>query len=655
MLVKQFTVITGYIKTLLGKTSSLSVRTAIFTVSVLLFGVIVGPIVHSTPAINPVVTVEAGSPVPDAGVFTTSEGDTAEYITDITGLVLNKIGDIELLISVNNIEHDVTLRVVDTIAPTATVLYHLLAMGEILTVDAFVENIEDATEVTVSFKDPPDFTTVGKHDFTVVLRDEGRNVTELTTSVYIFAINDGIEVEAGTFFMEIPLRDFLVRDEGLTGMYDNIPMSLRRGISQGPANTVGRYEALILLNNIEFTSYINVIDTTAPTATPVNVNLWLGQKAEPIDFVEDAHDFSEFTARFLTEPDFSVLGTHEVTVILEDIWGNASQFTSEVTITRNTTPPEIRGASNFTVFLGARILYRNGVTAWSIVDGDIDFTVDASAVNANEVGSYPVRYTAVDSNGLRTTVSVTVNVIVYTPASVYDLADAVLARIINPGMGQAERVSAIHRWVRGNIRYGSNSEYDRLRAAFNGFQRRVGNCFTYYAVSSVLLERAGVSNRRITRTPGARPTNHSWNLVNIGGAWYHFDATPNSFGLGAFFTDDAARRISESVSPGYYTYNPASYPSIVGQLPGTIVEEEPVHVDPGDDTDDETTPGDGGGTTLPGDEDDETHPGDGGGTTLPGDDDDDDPPDDGGDDDDPPGGGGGGGTDPPDEPPDDDE
>jgi len=530
-------------------------------------------IAHGAAAVHSIVTIEAGEPMPGAVIFAKNPEDNVEYVTDVSKFILNSVMDIDLQVRIDTIEYEVILRVVDTIAPTAKAQYQTSVKGATVTADMFVTDIIDATNVSVSYKEQPDFTKIGKQDFTVVLEDEGNNITELFTCIYIFDANaaDGLTIEAGTKVADIPIRNYLIESSDLTGMYDKIEMRFEKGIDQTQANTVGEYDVDIILGNTMFTSYIKVVDTTPPTGSPLGMELWIGQTAAPLDFIHNAHDFSDFTARFLTEPDFTIEGEQIVTVIAEDIWGNASEFSSILLMKLNTTPPEIRNAQDFTVIRGSNVLYREGVTAWSVVDGEIDFEVDASAVRNNAVGSYKVIYTAVDSNGLTTTVTVTVRVVEFTRRTAEEQADSILSGIINSSMSQTEKARAIHRWIRSNIRYSGNAERDRYKAAYTGLINRHGDCFTYYAISALMLDRAGITNVQIRRTPGARPTNHWWNLIQINGLWYHFDACPNNYGFyGFMFTaEEAARLSANQASLNYYAYDPSLYPRIVGAAADT--------------------------------------------------------------------------------------
>ena len=566
-----FNILLRKIKDIPVKLSYATMQTKITIVATLSFvmlggiGALFFTVVGAT-AVNSVVTIEAGEKMPGAVVFARNPGDKIEYISDVSDIKLSKVGDIGLTVLINNVTYEVTLKVVDTIAPVATPVSISIAKGESLHAENFVTDIIDATDVVVRYEQMPDFNSIGKHNIKVILEDEGENNTIYDTWMYVFDINNGITIEAGTDMLSIPVHSFLIQDESLAGMYYNINITFAKGIDQENANQVGEYEVNILLGDTIFASKITVVDTTAPTGNAVHVNSWIGKNHEPLDFIENVHDYSDFTARFHTVPDYSYEGTQEVLIILEDIWGNASTFYSTLTLQKDTIPPEITGAEDFTVTLGSNILYRVGVTAWDNADGEIDFEVDSSAVDINKVGKYPVIYTAVDSSGNVTIVQITVTIAAFSRSSAEDLADSVLSGIINQSMSQTEKARAIHRWVRNNITYSGNAERDKHKAAYGGLMHRNGDCFTYYAVSSLMLDRAGIRNIQIRRTPGARPTNHWWNLIQIGGVWYHFDACPNNHGFHGFmFTAaDAIRLNADPASLNYYAYDPALYPRIAG-------------------------------------------------------------------------------------------
>ena len=137
--------------------------------------------------------------------------------------------------------------------------------------------------------------------------------------------------------------------------------------------------------------------------------------------------------------------------------------------------------------------------------------------------------------------------------SVDTMADGILAGIIHEGMGQREKAVAIYNWVKGNLRYSGYSPVgDWVGGAYDGMRKHHGDCYTYFATSAELLNRAGMETIEVIRSSD---NNHYWNLVKVDGSWYHFDPCPRRQG-GDFclLTDD---EISKS---GSHTFDHSLYP-----------------------------------------------------------------------------------------------
>lgn len=108
------------------------------------------------------------------------------------------------------------------------------------------------------------------------------------------------------------------------------------------------------------------------------------------------------------------------------------------------------------------------------------------------------------------------------------MADSVLAGIIHDGMNQREKATAIYWWVKQNMTYSGFSPVgDWVNGAYDGLRRHRGDCYTYYSLSAELLTRAGFQTIEVIRSSD---NNHYWNLVNVDGAWYHFDPCPRRNG-----------------------------------------------------------------------------------------------------------------------------
>lgn len=107
-------------------------------------------------------------------------------------------------------------------------------------------------------------------------------------------------------------------------------------------------------------------------------------------------------------------------------------------------------------------------------------------------------------------------------------ADAILGEIINDQMNQCQKATAIYKWVKGHMRYSGYSPIgDWVSGAWDGIRKHHGDCYTYYAMSAELLNRAGMRTIEVIRSSD---NNHYWNLVEADGNWYHFDPCPRSTG-----------------------------------------------------------------------------------------------------------------------------
>jgi transglutaminase-like putative cysteine protease len=225
------------------------------------------------------------------------------------------------------------------------------------------------------------------------------------------------------------------------------------------------------------------------------------------------------------------------------------------------------------VLLGDTVLYRLGVTVTDSYGNSISrFDVDSSQVDTNVPGTHRATYSAVDVDGNRAEITVTVTVSAVSGDMIYGDIDAILARILTDGMNQRTQAQAIFTWISRNIHYVFDTprDADVYEAAYRALSRRQGDCFTLYAISEILLTRAGIPNMRITRTGST--SRHYWNLVNPDGeGWFHFDTTPPNpslRGVNRFlFTDSEAAEYSRIVLENegrrnYYHYDRALYPEV---------------------------------------------------------------------------------------------
>lgn len=291
------------------------------------------------------------------------------------------------------------------------------------------------------------------------------------------------------------------------------------------------------------------------------------------------------SVRLAEQYHISALGTYPVSLILTDADGNEFGYTASLTLVNDTTPPTINGVSDLVAYIGGSISYYSGVTTEDDCDAGVTLTVDTKNVNLKAIGVYDVVYRATDAAGnvteIRRTLSVYEKEI--TEEMLYEKLDPILASIINDNMSTKQKLRAIYDYVYENVAYVSTSDKSSwVRAAYNGIVERSGDCFTYFALAKAMMERIGIENMDIERSPEVVAMvneRHYWSLVNIGNEtepkWYHFDAchlNDISRPWGFLMTDDQLllysdkRENKDGISGYFYSYNTALYPASATEI-----------------------------------------------------------------------------------------
>ncbi len=334
-------------------------------------------------------------------------------------------------------------------------------------------------------------------------------------------------------------------------------------------STPGCHTITLSCNGQTYTCILQVTDTTAPTAIPVDQDGFVGDAVNAADFVTEIVDCSDVTVAFATEPDVTFAGTQNVSIILTDAFGNASILTAKLTLSHDTTPPAFGQLRSITIEVGESVSYKSGVTVTDNRDGTItNFTVDKTGIDLMEPGTYTITYTATDRCGNTATATRTLIVEpkpVITREMVDTMAQEILDDIIDDDMTQYEALKAIFNYVRNKITYKNIVEEDLCTAAYYAVKKGRGDCYNYYALSTILLDNYGVDNMMITRI-ATSDTRHYWLLVNPGTGWYHFDACPTvaEYQKRCFmWTDKQVADYSASRTDGrtdYYAFDPTLYP-----------------------------------------------------------------------------------------------
>lgn len=510
--------------------------------------------IEMQPMVANAVTIEAGTPSVDVADFILNDDDAkGSFVTDISSLSLSTPGVYEVQIKINRRVFTSNLEVVDTIPPKAEPAEVIALLDEEVNALDFVSNVIDATDVKASFVTEPDTAVPGEKQVKVALEDAGGNITIIESKLTVLKVKSTVYVEAGTE-PDIKPEDFVGNN--------SIKVTILSDISALDTSVPAVHPVQIEVEGRILNSNIEVVDTTPPTATPVNNEVWQGDTLQAIDFVKDVIDVSLYKATYAAEPDFNTPGDQEVTVIVEDYYGNKTEVKATLTVKLDTEPPVFSGITDKIVYEGDSVSYKKGVTVTDNRDTNISFTVDSSKVNLNKPGTYKVYYTAVDSSGNKATESATITVkeLVITDEMLWAKVDPILEKITKKSMTKREVAYAIYKWVKSNVSYtGTSDKTDWRKEAYKGIVNGVGDCFTYYAVSEALLTRAGIDNMRVTRVGGK--TQHFWNLINCGDGWYHFDACPNKDKMETFMLTDAeVEAYTKKRGNNYYNFDKSLYP-----------------------------------------------------------------------------------------------
>ncbi len=448
--------------------------------------------------------------------------------------------------------HKVKVEVVDTIPPSGVPKSVSLEINKSCDAAEFVERIEDATAVEVSYLEEPDFSRGGKQEVKLLLTDAGGNTAELTSEMFISQVVEELYVEAGSGMPK--LSDFVIEGE---------KAGFKTAMSTINYDRPAERTVEVLVDGLMYKTHMHIVDTTPPKARLQNISSFTTIPRKPEDFIVSINDVTEVGVSFVKEPDLTFVGEQEIQIRLVDEGENEVIETARLTLREDTEPPVITGAEALNVFIGNTVSYKKNIVVEDNCPEGLELTVDNSAVDLTQAGEYPVIYTATDyaGNSSSVTVTITVRPQVYDPNEVNAMADAVLANILTDGMSPMERAQAIFNYVTKHITYISDSDKSNpVKAAYEGLNDRKGDCYVYASTAKVLLTRAGITNMDIAKIPAK--TLHYWNLVDLGEGWFHFDTTPRKDHPTIFMWTDAQLMDYSAKHHNSHNYDHDSYPTV---------------------------------------------------------------------------------------------
>ena len=398
-----------------------------------------------------------------------------------------------------------------------TVQVHALTLADCVEplVEDFVTGLED-TGIEVSFRQNPDNEKLGGQEITLEFTKEKQSCT-VATQLYRFALTQSVTVNQGETNADI--RAF-VADETVNASFGE------KGPESIGQDQVGSFELQIVCDGRTYPVQYMVSETIPPQGVGKQVQVEAGTMPEASEFVEQIVDHTPVTVTYQQEPKFVQVGEQKITLVLTDAFGNTATVEATATVVPAENGPQYSGLTTLRSVLGSAISYKTGVSFTDKQDGELKFTVDAAQVDIQTAGTYTVYYTAVDADGNELVVPRTI--IIYPPSNkgLDGIIQETLAEIIKPGMTISEQVAAMYRQVRFSTFYSGNSDKSSIElAAYEGFTKHTGDCYTYYSMMKVLLDAMGIENLEVTRVGGN--SRHWWNLVKMeDGKYYFVDASP---------------------------------------------------------------------------------------------------------------------------------
>lgn len=297
-------------------------------------------------------------------------------------------------------------------------------------------------------------------------------------------------------------------------------------------NIPGEYPLSLSKGNWKRSAVLKVVDTKAPTASVSDVTVVSPGTVTADDFVSNIQDATDVSVSFAEQPDLTLPGTQQLTLVLTDLGGNETLLSANVTVVHDTEAPKIMGVKDILTYVGSTVAYRSGVSVSDDCDSSVTLELDSSKVDLSTAGVYTVTYSATDASGNTATKQAQVNVLEKQANHVevdviYAAVDALLAKFITDDMTDRQKAEAIYVWTYKHMTYGGHTDTtDYIQSAYQFLTSHKGDCYGYFALQKLMFERLNIPTidvRKVKTSP--KDSNHYWLMVSIDGGetYYHFD------------------------------------------------------------------------------------------------------------------------------------
>ncbi|MDE6674296.1 MAG: hypothetical protein K2K19_05725, partial [Acetatifactor sp.] len=198
--------------------------------------------------------VEAGVSVTPSD-FLKQPDENAFFTEESQPFSLTEPGEYQIKVKSGWFTHSCILIIEDTIAPAGQAAPVRMLLGESCVPEDFVENITDATAVTISYEKEPDMAHAGSQSVEVVLTDRGGNRTIIESELFISPVLEELTVEAG---QKPPgIDSFLLK---------NVTGTFITRLADFDYHQPGDHTVVIQVDGEEYTSILHIRDTIPPKA-----------------------------------------------------------------------------------------------------------------------------------------------------------------------------------------------------------------------------------------------------------------------------------------------------------------------------------------------------------------------------------------------------
>lgn len=500
------------------------------------------------------ITVEAGINVtPD--MFVINPDQTETFAKDCNPFYPNIPGDYIVKINKSFFSNDCLLKIIDSVPPTAKPQPLSVEYGATVNPQDLVTDIKDGSPVSVFFLEPFDSKCMGSFDVEVILKDSAANETHITSRINVIPVHSEISVEAGS--LPISLEDIVLFGEVSEC---SIPFDIIE------YNHVNDYSGEIVIDERVYPVTVHIVDTIPPQISADDLKTCIGKPRLAEDFVTEVIDATDVTLSFDQDIDFSSIGDYDLVLTAIDEGHNKTVSNVHLSLEEDNEGPVFENTDDFTSFVGEPISFRRHIKVSDNSGEEPSVSIDASKVNNEVIGEYPVIYTATDSAGNSTTKEITVSITerTYTDDDVNFRIDGLIDQIITEDMDETAKARAVYDFLVANIEYTGKSEKNNFnKAVIGGLLDYKGDCFTNSAIAVATFKRLGMDAMIIKKLPIVTMYNHWWLIVKVDGQWYHMDTCPRNWDKPEIFlwTDSHMKEYSRTHEETH-NFDRSLYPEI---------------------------------------------------------------------------------------------